>query len=42
MTIYFSVNQGIYGHVAGSHAGRGAVYFLVMCNRGIYSNIFII
>jgi hypothetical protein len=41
MTIYFSVNQGIYGHVVGARAERGAVYSSVMCNRGIYSNIFV-
>jgi hypothetical protein len=48
MTLYSSVNKGIYGHVVGVQGGGGGVgggepplYSLVMCNQGIYPNIFV-
>jgi hypothetical protein len=39
MSLYLSVNRGIYGHVP--RAWGGGNIFLVYMNRGIYSTIFI-
>jgi hypothetical protein len=40
MSLYSSINQGIYGHVVRAWGGV-PVYSSVTCNQGIYSNIFI-
>jgi hypothetical protein len=44
MSLHYSVNRGIFGHVAGAW-GRGGggppLYSSVTGNRGIYSTIFI-
>jgi hypothetical protein len=42
MDLYSSVNQEIYGHVAGG-GGEGGVSSIlsVTCNRGTYPNVFI-
>jgi hypothetical protein len=42
MTLYSSVNREMYAHMAGVRSGGvSPVYSSVMCNRGIYSTIFI-
>jgi hypothetical protein len=39
MTLYFSVNREIYGHVTEAHGGEVPVYLSVTCNRGIHSSV---
>jgi hypothetical protein len=51
MTLYYSINRGMYGHVTGggfqyiprlrARGERVQVYSLVTCNQGIYSTIFV-
>jgi hypothetical protein len=41
MSLYCSINREIYGHVARTWGAGSPVYSSVICNQGIYSNIFV-